>query len=123
MKVKHVARNISLIGKNTTIMLDPTSWNAVDWCASNAGVSWDDWVIAQLSKDPDTNNRAATVRIAAIRVLMDTLNSGVTGTVMATPQIVRDLKAIVRKYDSSNNRTARADAKAILEKHGSGLSL
>lgn len=57
-------------GHRTGIRLDPATWQAVEWIASQQGCKWSDWAREQLEKHPDADNMTAVIRSAAMDAML-----------------------------------------------------
>lgn len=57
-------------GHRTGIRLDPATWQAVDWIATQQGRKWAEWAREEIAKYPDADNMTAVIRSAAMSEML-----------------------------------------------------
>jgi predicted DNA-binding ribbon-helix-helix protein len=64
-------RSVTLTsGKKTTLVLEASTWDAIDYIAARECRRWQDWAKEVLDANPDTDNTTGTIRTAAIGSLL-----------------------------------------------------
>jgi len=63
-------RAFEINGHRMGIRLDPATWQAVDWIASQQKRKWSDWAREQIQNNPDADNMTAVIRAAAMNALL-----------------------------------------------------
>jgi predicted DNA-binding ribbon-helix-helix protein len=76
-KSKFLTRNIAINGANTTIQLEPITWEVIDWCADKNRISWSDWCRKAIDKSEydETWSRTMIIRVAAQTEMLEEIKN------------------------------------------------